>query len=192
MPPDRAWAVRLHGAPAARRDRRHCAVQRAVSSGDGEGGAGARRGEWLHPETLEAGPGDQAQDRRGVRRSGPADGPPQRRPRSCVGGRRRHLRRPASADDHLRRLHPERGPSCGRGGEDAEALHARNGGKEPAHRSRRCRRRLRRARGRVRHLLPSGPGLHGELPHPGRGADLRRLLRTLRRRGEESQGRRSA
>ncbi len=39
--PHGAWSVRLHGSPAARRDRWHRAIQRAISARDEKGGFGA-------------------------------------------------------------------------------------------------------------------------------------------------------
>ena len=127
-----ARPVWLYRAPAARRDRRHRAVQRPISSRHEEGGFGARRRQWLHSEALGTYAGDGAQDRRSVRRSGSAARPPQRRPRARVGSWRGHFRRPPGADDHLHRLNADRSPSRRRSREDAETLHARDGRKEPA------------------------------------------------------------
>ena len=87
-----ARPVWLYRAPAARRDRRHRAVQRAVSSRYEEGGFGARRRQRLHSEALGTYAGDGAQDRRGVRRSGSAARPSQRRARAS----RRKSARPFS------------------------------------------------------------------------------------------------
>ena len=77
-----AGAVRLHHPPAARRDRRDRAVQRAVPPGDEEGRACPRRRQRLRVEAFGANAGDRPEDRRSVRRGRSAKGIAQRNPRT--------------------------------------------------------------------------------------------------------------
>ena len=66
------------------------------------------------------------------------------------------------------------------------------GGKSPGDRLRRRRPGRRPRLHPVRRLLAQRRALHGRQPHPGRALDLRRVLRALRRPGDEHRRRRPA
>ena len=97
----------LFDAPAARRRRRHHAVQFPGDDPVVEARAGDRLRQRLHPEAVGARPRRADAARRNLRRSGRASGHPQRRQRRQGGGRR-HPRRSRHSGDRLRRLDPDR------------------------------------------------------------------------------------
>ena len=97
----------LFDAPAARRRRRHHAVQFSGDDPVVEARAGDRLRQRLHPEALGARPRRADAAWRIVRRGGRPSGHPQRRQRRQGGGRR-HPRRSRHSGDRLRRLDPDR------------------------------------------------------------------------------------
>ena len=97
----------LFDAPAARRRRRHHAVQFPGDDPVMEARAGDRLRQRLHPEALGTRSGRADAARRTLRRGGRPSGHPQRRQRRQGSGRR-HPRRSRHPGDRLRRLDPDR------------------------------------------------------------------------------------